>query len=209
MSDLPPWAWPVLAYLVGAIPVGVLLARSRGIDLRQVGSGNIGATNAVRAMGTRWGLVVFALDVCKAYVPVMLASRALGASLDPSFDASPWIAATGAATVVGHVFPIYLMFRGGKGVACALGVFAAVDPGLAAAGLVLYVQSLVLTRSSAVGSLTAVTAMTLAAFTAGRDLSFQILAVGVCLLIWVRHQSNVRELIAEAKARKLAKSAQA
>jgi glycerol-3-phosphate acyltransferase PlsY len=204
MSELPLWAWPLGAYLVGAIPVGVLVARARGIDLRKVGSGNIGATNAVRAMGTRWGLLVFALDVVKAYFPVALAAQILAATP----DAEMWTAATAASAVLGHIFPIYLAFRGGKGVACALGVFAALDPGLAGAGLILYLVSLLLTRTSAVGSLTAVTAMTLAAFTAERSLSFRTLAVGIGMLIWIRHRTNVVELIAAAKARKLAETGQ-
>lgn len=204
MNDLPVWAWPVLAYLVGAVPVGVLLARAKGIDLRKVGSGNIGATNAVRAMGTRWGLVVFGLDVIKAFVPVSLARHAL----ETTPDGEIWTALAAGAAVVGHIFPVYLAFRGGKGVACALGVFAALDPALAGAGLFLYVQSLILTRTSAVGSLTAVSAMVLAAFIAERDLSFRALALGIGLLIWIRHRSNVRQLIAEAKARKLAKTSQ-
>ncbi len=204
MIELPPWAWPVLAYLVAAVPVGVLLARARGIDLRQVGSGNIGATNAMRAMGPRWGLLVAALDILKAYAPVVAASRAL--QVDPA--AQIWIAATGAAAVTGHIFPVYLRFRGGKGVACALGVVAALDPWLALAGTVLYAQALFLTRTSAVGSLTAVTAMTLTALLAERSVPFQILMLGIALLVWARHASNVKQLVSEAKARKLAQTGQ-
>jgi hypothetical protein len=109
-------AWMLGAYLLAGIPVGLLIGRARGVDLREVGSGNIGATNAVRAMGRRWGLLVFALDVGKAALPVALASMRFA---DPR-----WIAWIALAAILGHVFPVYLRFRGGKGVACALGVFA-------------------------------------------------------------------------------------
>ena len=138
-------AWMLGAYLVAAIPVGLLIGRARGVDLREIGSGNIGATNAVRAMGRKWGLLVFALDVAKAAIPVWLATTRYE---DPTSIA--WIA---LAAILGHVFPVYLRFRGGKGVACALGVFLVLAPKVALVGLLVYLQTLYLTRVSAVGSL--------------------------------------------------------
>jgi acyl phosphate:glycerol-3-phosphate acyltransferase len=193
--------WMIVGYLVGAVPMGVILARLRGIDLRTVGSGNIGATNAARALGTKLGLVVFALDAGKAAFPVWLASHALGC--EPS---AQWALATVAmAAVIGHIFPIYLGFRGGKGVACGLGVFLALDPVIALAAMVMYVQGIWLTRISAVGSLTAVTSMALAVLIADKPVAQQMLAIAVALLIWARHTRNIKELTAEAKARKLAR----
>lgn len=193
-------AWAVLAYLVGAIPMGVLLAKLKGIDLRQVGSGNIGATNAARALGTKLGLVVFGLDALKAAGPVWAASSPWALGNDAS--AEPGLAIVAFCAVVGHIFPVYLKFRGGKGVACALGIFIALDPIVALAALIMYAQGLVLTRTSAVGSLTAVTAITLTVIIADKPLSHQILSLATALLIWARHASNVKGLMAEAKARK-------
>lgn len=194
-------AWTILGYLVGAIPTGVILARLRGIDLRTVGSGNIGATNAARALGTKLGLVVFVLDAGKAALPVWLASLALGTGPE-----SRWgLALVAMAAVLGHIFPIYLRFRGGKGVACALGIFLALDPPVALAAVIMYAQGIWLTRTSAVGSLTAVTAITIAVIIAGKPVPYQVLAVAAGAIIWLRHTSNIRQLLAEAKARKAAR----
>ncbi|MEM6289854.1 MAG: glycerol-3-phosphate acyltransferase [Myxococcota bacterium] len=204
MGDLLQSApvWWVAAYLMGAIPVGVVLARAKGIDLRTVGSGNIGATNAARALGTKLGLVVFALDVLKAALPVWLASQpwALGSMTDPSWA----LAGVAFLAVFGHIFPVYLRFQGGKGVACGLGIFVALDPGVALAAMVMYVQGLVLTRTSAVGSLTAVTSICLCLIIADKPAAYVALGVASSTLIWLRHASNIRGLIAEAKARKQA-----
>lgn len=195
--------WLILAYFVAAIPVGVVLGRLRGVDIREVGSGNIGATNATRALGPRLGMVVLVLDVAKAALPVVLARQPF--ALGPHDHAA--VAAVAMAAVLGHIFPVYLGFRGGKGVACALGVFVAIDPPVALGALVMYVQTLVLTRTSAIGSLTAVTAMTITLFLSEAPRPYQWLSLGIAAVIWVRHTSNVRGLVAEAKARKRAASA--
>ena len=197
-------AWTTLAYLLAAIPVGVVLARLKGIDLRKVGSGNIGATNAARALGSKLGSVVLVLDVAKAGAPVYVAAQpfALG-GLD---DSETVVALVAMASVLGHIFPIYLGFRGGKGVACALGVFLAIDWPIGVVALIMYVQAAVLTRTSAVGSLTAVTAATLATIVADKPMAYQALCIAVSLLIWIRHRSNIAGMIAEGKARKSAAS---
>jgi glycerol-3-phosphate acyltransferase PlsY len=194
-------AWVIVAYLIAAVPVGVVLGRLRGVDIRAVGSGNIGATNAARALGARLGLVVLVLDVAKAALPVVLARQPF--ALGPADH--PGIAAVAMAAVLGHIFPVYLGFRGGKGVACALGVFMAIDPPVALAGLVMYVQTLALTRTSAIGSLTAVSSMTLTLLLMSDvPAPYPWLSLGVAAVIWVRHTSNIRGLVAEAKARKRA-----
>lgn len=192
--------WVIVAYLVAAVPVGVLLGRLRGVDIRATGSGNIGATNAARALGARLGLVVLVLDAAKAALPVVLARQSF--ALGPDHEVG--LAAVAMAAVLGHIFPIYLGFRGGKGVACALGVFVVIDPPIALAALVMYVQTLVLTRTSAVGSLTAVSSMALTMILADRPPPYQLLSLGIALVIWLRHISNIRGLIASAKARKRA-----
>lgn len=197
-------AWWVAAYLMGAVPMGVLLARAKGIDLRKVGSGNIGATNAARALGTKLGLVVFVLDVLKAAAPVWLASApwALGQLDDPTWP----LAGVAFMAVVGHIFPVYLRFQGGKGVACGLGIFVALDPPVALAAMVMYVQGLVLTRTSAVGSLTAVTSICMCMLIADKPPAYVAAALASAALIWMRHTSNIKGLVAEAKARKRAQA---
>jgi acyl phosphate:glycerol-3-phosphate acyltransferase len=195
-----PLVWVVVAYLVGAVPNGVVLARLRGIDLRKVGSGNIGATNAARALGTKLGLVVFVLDAGKAATPVFFAGQDWALGSAPHMH--PWLALIAFATVVGHIFPVYLRFSGGKGVACALGIFVALDPWVAVAAMVMYVQGMWLTRTSAIGSLTAVTSMTLCMLIADKPVAYQALSAATAVLIWLRHVSNIQGLVAEARARK-------
>jgi glycerol-3-phosphate acyltransferase PlsY len=192
-ANLELIAWMLGAYLLAGIPVGLLIGRARGVDLREVGSGNIGATNAVRALGRRWGLLVFALDVAKAAVPVALASMRFG---DPTS-----LALIALAAILGHVFPIYLRFRGGKGVACALGVFLVLAPKAALVGLLVYLQTLWLTRISAVGSLTAALVIVAMTWVDGSvPFPYVVLAAGVAGLIWERHRPNLVQLFAERRS---------
>ena len=194
-------AWMLAAYLVAAIPVGLLIGLAHGVDLREIGSGNIGSTNAVRALGRTWGLLVFVLDVAKAGVPVALAQRYL--ELGPDFDRPTGIACVGLAAILGHVFPVYLGFRGGKGVACALGVFIVLAPRAALVGALIYLCALVLTRISAVGSLLAALVIVASAWLdPSVPFAYVVLAAGLAGLIWERHRPNLEQLVAEARARK-------
>ncbi|GAF92317.1 unnamed protein product, partial [marine sediment metagenome] len=106
----------ILAYLLGSIPFGVIIAKAHGKDLRTIGSGNIGATNVSRALGRRWAYFCFVLDVLKGLVP-MLAVRSCVEMPHPTPGLlSLWLC-VGCAAILGHIFPIYLKFKGGKGVA--------------------------------------------------------------------------------------------
>ena len=116
------WASLIIgAYLLGAVPVGFILARSRGIDLRTVGSGNIGATNLGRALGRKWAVVCFVLDALKGFVPTLAGRWVVGAGTPTVGELFGWQAA-GCAAIVGHMFPVYLRFRGGKGVSTGMGM---------------------------------------------------------------------------------------
>lgn len=190
-------AWSLFAYFAAATPMGVLVGRLRGVDIRSAGSGNIGATNAVRVLGARWGLVVFVLDVLKAFLPVWLASSDTALGGRP--DALAWV---GLAASLGHIFPIYLGFRGGKGVACALGVYSALVPVVGLLGGVLYLQTLALTRVSAIASLTSVTALTLHLLITDTPGAYKLLALVLAALIWVRHRGNLRDIARSAADRK-------
>jgi glycerol-3-phosphate acyltransferase PlsY len=142
----------VLGYLCGSVPFGLVIARARKVDLRAVGSGNIGATNAARALGRGYGLLVLLLDALKATGPVLLAERYFAA--DPR---QPWIVvAVAAAAFVGHLWPVFARFQGGKGVATALGCFVAIAPLPALCGALTWVVLFGVTRISSVGSLGAV-----------------------------------------------------
>ena len=194
--------WIVFAYLVGAIPTGVVVARLKGVNLQQAGSGNIGATNAGRVLGTKLGILVLVLDALKAATPLWLAMQAAAfGSVDSAESKLAWV---GLAAVVGHIFPVYLRFHGGKGVACALGVFVALDPPVALAALVIYGQTIWLSRVSALGSLTAVTSITLSLWIAERSVPYQLLALATAVLIWSRHTDNIVGMRDEARRRRLA-----
>jgi len=115
----------VLAYLFGSVPFGVLIAKVYGKDLRSIGSGNIGATNVARALGKKWAYVCFVLDCLKGLIPMLIAKLIIGELTVVAL--SLWLT-VGCAAIMGHVFPIYLKFKGGKGVATSLGVVLGLYP---------------------------------------------------------------------------------
>ena len=180
--------WLLASYLCGSIPFGLIIVRaSSGKDVRSVGSGNIGATNVARAAGKKAAIATLLLDAVKGLVPVLLAAR---------FAASPdWLAAGCAvAAVLGHCFPVWLRFAGGKGVATGLGVSLALAPWAALAGAAAWLLLYKALRVSSIGSLCGVAvALMVAAFTAPRT-SLLGLAV-VAAIILARHTSNIRRLL--------------
>src|SRR3954468_21916969 len=149
---IPATVWAA-AYLAGDLPFGYLVARSRGVDIFAAGSGNIGATNVGRVLGRKFGLLVFVLDFLKGAVPTAIATR-----FDGGADWLP--VAAGLAAFVGHMFPVYLRFRGGKGVATGAGVVAVLLPGPTAVAVLVWVTVLAATRYVSLASVLA--AVTLA-----------------------------------------------
>jgi acyl-phosphate glycerol 3-phosphate acyltransferase len=194
-----PWLVLILltAYLVGAVPFGYLVARARGVDLFKQGSGNIGATNVGRVLGRRFGILVFALDFAKGAVPV-LASRLAPAEGLP-VDSLP--VAAGVAAFLGHLFPVYLRFRGGKGVATAAGVVAVLVPLTALAALLTWAVVLSCTRTVSLASLAAAALLCGLRLTATPHpwAADQFVVTLFCLLgaglIFARHRANVRRLL--------------
>jgi len=177
-----------LAYLVGAIPFGMLVAKLLGgADLRSQGSGNIGATNAARVLGKRAGILTLLGDVVKGFLPVWLAGI-FGAEGVPLWAAG--------AAVVGHVFPVYLGFRGGKGVATGFGVLMALNFPTALIAFVIWVAAAKLSHISAVGALAAYVSLPMVAWLQGVSAGFVILCCLISVLILARHKDNVAQLIA-------------
>jgi acyl phosphate:glycerol-3-phosphate acyltransferase len=186
----------VAGYLLGSIPFGVVLARAKGVDPRKVGSGNIGASNVARSAGKALGIATLLLDVAKASLP-MLAARALLAG-DPA--AEGWVMAVGVAAFVGHVFPVWLGFHGGKGVATGLGVFAVAAPWAALVAVAAFGIAFAATRIAAVGSLAGTTVCVAGAFVqrgGGSPVPWIGLVVGAAIF-W-RHRSNVARLVRGAE----------
>ena len=183
-----PYVLCAAAYLAGSIPFGALLARLKGIDLRQVGSGNIGATNVARAMGKGWAVAVLAADACKGFVPVWL-GRHFGLS-------ATVIALAGAAAIIGHMFTLFLRGRGGKGVATSLGVALALSPIAALVGFVAYAVIFAATRLSSLGSLLGVwTFALLFVLREQPERPLIALAIGGAVLVTLRHRENIARLV--------------
>lgn len=178
-----------IAYLSGSVPFGVLVTRAlTKKDVRSEGSGNIGATNVARVAGRGAGAIVLALDALKGTLPVLAAQAA-----EP---AASWLhAAVGAAAFLGHVFPVWLSFRGGKGVATALGVLAVLLPWSAAVGFAVWVAVLALTRIASVSSLSGGVAAIVAAFFQGRPVAYPLLGVALlAAMVWT-HRGNLERLL--------------
>jgi len=178
----------LLAYGLGSLPFALLVARWRGTpDLRHEGSGNLGATNVARVAGAGAGALVALLDIGKGAAGVLMAERLTGADVTTA-------AAAGLAAVVGHVYPIGLRFRGGKGVATACGAFAVLAPLALAAAVVMFFVGAALTRYVSVGSLAAALTLPIAGYATGAPTPVEIAAIATSILVIARHRSNAARL---------------
>lgn len=203
--DSSPMLAPALAilasYLLGSVPFGLVMARViKGVDLREVGSGNIGATNAMRVLGKPLGLVAFLLDFGKGLVPTLiLAPHA--AVLD---ETTPWLAASicGTAAVIGHCFPLYLRFKGGKGVATGCGAIVGVDPMIFILSGLVWVACLVTTRYVGLASIAMGLAFPVFAALRMDDAAAFVFACALLsLLVVVRHRANIKRMFAGTEPR--------
>ncbi|MDP6633890.1 MAG: glycerol-3-phosphate 1-O-acyltransferase PlsY [Phycisphaerae bacterium] len=208
--------FPLTAYVVGSTPFGPILARFRGVNLREHGSGNVGATNVGRTLGRRWGMLCFGLDVLKGLLPVLLA-RFLGPAVTDGAAPSllsqfAWLAA-GFGAILGHVMSFWLKFRGGKGVATSLGIVLGTFPYFTwagAAALGVWVSVVMATRYVSLASIIAVLTFVLM-FVAinwfALDLSpldlwpLGSFAAAMAVLIVYLHRSNIRRLIAGTESK--------
>jgi len=189
--NLAPLAGLMFGYLLGSIPFGLLLTRVAGLgDIRQIGSGNIGATNVLRTGSRSAAALTLLLDLAKGFATVVIAA---------GWGEDAMLLAAGGA-IIGHMFPIWLGFRGGKGVATALGVLIALAwPVALAAALVWLVTAVLLRYSSLAALVAAVAAAILAPFLA--DGATAAVIAGIALLIILRHHANIRRLIAGTESR--------
>jgi acyl-phosphate glycerol 3-phosphate acyltransferase len=203
MNDVAALAVTALAaYLLGAVPFGYLVARARGVDILKVGSGNIGATNVGRVLGRKLGVLVFLLDSAKGAVPVALV-RWLQPSTDPAVfpgpDALP--VAAGLAAFLGHLFPVYLGFRGGKGVATGAGVVAVLLPGPTAVALLAWLAVALATRYVSLASMVAAAALSVFRLLTEREpfapghVILTLFCFTAAVLVFVRHRANISRLI--------------
>lgn len=177
----------MVGYVLGSVPTGYILGSAAGVDIRKAGSGNIGATNVARVVGKGQGVLTLIADAAKGFIPVVLAAQ---------LGAAPMIVAlAGVAAFIGHLYPVFLRFKGGKGAATALGVFLALAP-LAAAILILIFAAVMLSsRIVSVGSMVTAAAAPLVvwAFDYPPVVTFTALFIGAAVVF--RHRSNIRRLM--------------
>ncbi|MEX1127474.1 MAG: glycerol-3-phosphate 1-O-acyltransferase PlsY [Vicinamibacterales bacterium] len=183
----------LLGYLAGSVPFAYLLARRRGIDVRVAGSGNVGAANVLRTTGPWRGVIVMSLDVAKGIGAVAIAHMLAGGTA--------LMALSGAAAIVGHIYPVWLRFHGGKGVAVAAGVFTMLSPGATALAAGLFLVIAWITRYVSLASIAASLALPPAAWILGSPLSVVLVAAGAAVLILFRHRANWYRLRAGTERR--------
>lgn len=190
----------VLSYLAGAIPFGYLVARARGIDIRKAGSGNIGATNVYRCVGKSWGILTFILDFLKGYLPA--AAPLLFKQSGNDIPVVYLQLLFGCLAVAGHNWPVYLGFRGGKGMATGAGALLGFAPLIMLIGIVSWVVVFLATRYVSVASMLAAVGSVIAAWLAGRDGNAVPIALTLmgAVIIW-RHKSNLKRLLAGTEHR--------
>ena len=193
----------IASYLLGGIPTGYLIGRLKGIDIRQHGSGNPGTANVYRTLGRLPGISTFIVDFLKGFAPAMVAMRFF--YLEGAGDFSKghwWIPVTaGALAIAGHIWTIFLGFRGGKGVATAAGVFMALLPVPTAAAFGVFAAAVAVTKHISVGSMSASVALPILCFflTDARQRPFTLLALAVCILIFYTHIANIRRILKGAE----------
>jgi len=193
----------VAAYFLGSIPTGFLAGRMKGIDIRAAGSGNIGATNALRVLGKPAGILVLVIDGLKGYAAAAWLVSALLPALGASgADAEPVRIGAGIAAVLGHNYPCWLKFKGGKGVATSAGVYFALAPLAAGIAVATFALTVALTRYVSVGSMAAAIALPTAVWCLdGNNLMLGIVTTVVGAMVIFRHKSNIKRLLAGTENR--------
>jgi acyl phosphate:glycerol-3-phosphate acyltransferase len=181
-------------YLLGAIPFGLMVGKiTRGVDIRDFGSGNIGATNVLRTLGLGPALAVGILDTVKGTAAVVLCQQ---------LKMEPWMVVTGGVlSIVGHSFSVFLKFRGGKGVATSLGMIIGLNPMIAGIAFGLWLAIVAVTRIISVASIIAAISVPVMMFVWEKHVEYQAIAVIAALLIVVKHRSNMKRLFAGTEAR--------
>jgi len=205
----------ICAYLLGSVPFGLLIAKARRKDLRNIGSGNIGATNLTRALGRKWGIFCFCLDACKGLLPMLIAGRLYHDS--PSTINLILTLAVGCAAVLGHVFPVYLRFKGGKGVATSFGVTLGLWPYYSLPAIIsfaVWVAMVLIWKYISLASIVAalifpivliLAIITIPQWSFGALWPLLIVAVTLPIMLTIRHRANIKRILAGTEDKALSK----
>jgi acyl phosphate:glycerol-3-phosphate acyltransferase len=201
LSDIIPI---LAAYLLGAVPFGLLIGKIKGIDIRQHGSGNIGATNVLRVLGKPLGITTFVLDAFKGFVPSFFFARLFPTSLDPQVVS----VICGAAAILGHNFPVFLGFKGGKGIATSAGVLIGIAPLAALVGVGVWALVFFTSRYVSLASIAAAGGVIAAGWWFYRDghILLPIVLTVLGLLAILRHKANIVRLMNGTENRFVRKS---
>lgn len=191
------------AFLLGSIPFGIIFTRSKGMDIRSIGSKNIGATNVLRSAGKTAALLTLLGDLLKGAIAVLICKIAI-ANMNIAFDTPElsasfedlWLGVTAIAAVLGHMFSIFLSFKGGKGVATGLGVMLVYSPGTAGIAVLVWIAVAIVSKYSSLAALAAVSTMPIVLFSFNASLIKVAVVVLLAVLIDLKHRSNIKNLIA-------------
>lgn len=189
----------IFAYLLGSVPFALLIGKGIfGVDVRKQGSGNIGATNVFRVLGKLAGTIVFICDVLKGFIPVYL-SLHLPASLTSNFSTIENVnllaVLTAGAAIAGHTFPVFLRFKGGKGVATGAGAILALMPVLFFVTFAVFWIVLIVTRTVSIASLTAAIALCVEVIATDQPTPFRVFTLIAAAVIFYAHRSNIKRLL--------------
>jgi glycerol-3-phosphate acyltransferase PlsY len=196
MTGMPEMILPlacIAAYLLGSIPSGLLLGKAYGIDVRKEGSGNIGATNLYRTLGRKVGVLTLICDCLKGFIPVLAMKLS-----DLPADYAAWV---GLAAFCGHVFSVFLRFKGGKGVATALGVFLALKPLAVIIALAVFLALVFKWRYISLGSIAAAAVMPPAVSLLGGSRVVVLVTALIAVMVIVKHHENIKRLVAGTENR--------
>ena len=187
--------WIAAAYMAGAVPFGYLIGRMRGVDVRTVGSKNIGATNVYRTVGHGWGFLAFFCDFAKGFAPTALACAYASRHPDGGALAANLPVCVGLACVVGHTLTVFMRFRGGKGVATAFGMFLALAPWPTLLAFAVFVVVVWLSHYISLGSILAAITLGAAVWFFPATLLLRVVAVVIAAFVVVKHRTNIQRLV--------------
>jgi len=188
----------IFAYFLGSIPVGKIISnRIAGLDITGIGSRNIGATNVSRVVGIKWGIVTLLLDMCKGLIPILILRSVSNDQAAIFF----WTAIVAIASIAGHQFSVFMNFKGGKGVATALGVYIAVSPVAVLVALGIFISVVLLSNFISLGSITAALCLPIVIYLLGKPCPLVIASIAIAAMILARHHSNIDRLLKGKEAK--------
>ncbi|MEW6013213.1 MAG: glycerol-3-phosphate 1-O-acyltransferase PlsY [Elusimicrobiales bacterium] len=177
----------LMSYLIGSIPTAYIVGKLNKIDIRQHGSGNVGATNVYRVLGKKWGSVTFIFDFLKGFIPTYISLK---------FFQNPYmIMLVGALSIIGHIFTLFLSFKGGKGVATSTGVFMVITPYTLILALMVFLIFTALTGYVSVGTLTATSVFLITSLLSSINTEYKLMIVIVSVAIFITHIPNIKRLL--------------